>query len=65
LKQVRKSRRCSDAREVDVFSLRRIAAHEVGSFGAGRRALDLGEGLRLARGLRLVRLTQGDEFAHG
>jgi len=38
---------------------RRIAAHEVGSLGAGRHALDLGEGLRLAPGLYLVRLTQG------
>ncbi len=38
---------------------RRIAAREVGSFGAGRHALDLGEGARLAPGLYLVRLTQG------
>jgi hypothetical protein len=38
---------------------RRIAAHEVGLFGAGRHSLDLGEGRRLAPGLYLVRLRQG------
>jgi len=38
---------------------RRIGAREVGSLGAGRHALDLGEGRRLAPGLYLVRLTQG------
>jgi hypothetical protein len=38
---------------------RRIAEHEVGSLGAGRHALDLGQGQNLAPGLYLVRLTQG------
>lgn len=38
---------------------RRVAEREVGSLGAGRHALDLGEGLRLASGLYLVRLRQG------
>jgi len=38
---------------------RRIGAREVGSLGAGRHALDLGEGRRFAPGLYLVRLTQG------
>jgi hypothetical protein len=38
---------------------RRVAAREVGSLGAGRHALDLGEGQRLAPGLYLVRLRQG------
>lgn len=38
---------------------RRIAGHEVGSLGAGRHALDLGDSRRLAPGLYLVRLTQG------
>lgn len=37
---------------------RRIAAREVGSLGAGRHALDLGEGRRLAPGLYLVCLRQ-------
>ena len=38
---------------------RRIAAREVGSLGAGRHTLDLGEGQRLAPGLYLVCLRQG------
>jgi hypothetical protein len=38
---------------------RRIAEREVGSLGAGRHALDLGEGRNLAPGLYLVRLRQG------
>jgi hypothetical protein len=38
---------------------RRVAAHEVGSLGAGPHALDLGHGRDLAPGLYLVRLTQG------
>ncbi len=38
---------------------RRIAMREVGSLGAGRHTLDLGEGRRLAPGLYLVWLTQG------
>ena len=38
---------------------RRIAAHEVGSLGAGPHTLDLGQDTRLAPGLYLVRLTQG------
>jgi hypothetical protein len=38
---------------------RRVVEREVGSLGAGPHALDLGEGLHLAPGLYLVRLTQG------
>jgi hypothetical protein len=38
---------------------RRIATHEVGLFGAGPHALDLGKGQHLAPGLYLVRLAQG------
>jgi len=38
---------------------RRIAAREVGLLGAGRHALDLGAGTRLAPGLYLVCLRQG------
>ena len=38
---------------------RRIASCEVGSLGAGRHALDLGQDTHLAPGLYLVRLTQG------
>ena len=38
---------------------RRIVRRDVGSFGAGPRTLDLGEGTRLAPGLYLVRLAQG------
>ena len=38
---------------------RRLAAHEVGSLGAGQHTLDLGAGQHLAPGLYLVRLTQG------
>ena len=38
---------------------RRVAGREVGSLGAGHHTLDLGERLRLAPGLYLVRLTQG------
>ena len=38
---------------------RRIAAHEVGSLGAGRHTLNLGQGQYLAPGLYLVRLRQG------
>jgi len=37
---------------------RRIAAHEVGSLGAGRHTLDLGQGQHLAPGLYLVCLRQ-------
>ena len=38
---------------------RRIITREVGSLGAGRHTLDLGEGRRLAPGLYLVCLRQG------
>ena len=38
---------------------RRVVEREVGSFGAGRHTLDLGEGTHLLPGLYLVRLTQG------
>ena len=38
---------------------RRIATREVGSLGAGRHTLEIGEGRRLAPGLYLVRLRQG------
>jgi hypothetical protein len=38
---------------------RRVVEREVGSFGAGRHALDLGESQRLAPGLYLVCLRQG------
>ncbi len=38
---------------------RRIAHREVGAMGAGRHAIDLGEGAVLAPGLYLVRLQQG------
>jgi len=38
---------------------RRVSEREVGSLGAGRHTLDLGEGQHLAPGLYLVRLTQG------
>ena len=40
---------------------RRIATCEVGSFGAGWHALDLGEGQHLAPGLYLVCLRQGTD----
>jgi predicted lipoprotein with Yx(FWY)xxD motif len=40
---------------------RRVLSREVGSLGAGRHALDLGEGLRLEPGLYLLRLTQGGD----
>lgn len=36
-----------------------MAAHDVGSLGAGQHTLDLGEGRPLAPGLYLVRLQQG------
>jgi hypothetical protein len=38
---------------------RRLAARDVGSLGAGRHALDLGEGRLLPPGIYLVRLRQG------
>lgn len=38
---------------------RRMAEREVGSLGAGRHAVDLAAGRRLAPGLYLVRLSQG------
>ena len=38
---------------------RMIAVRELGSLGAGTHMVDLAEGHRLARGLYLVRLTQG------
>jgi len=38
---------------------RRVVGREVGSLGAGRHAIELGEGRRLAPGLYLVRLRQG------
>ncbi len=38
---------------------RRIAAHDVGSLGAGMHTLDLAEGHRVTPGLYLVRLRQG------
>jgi len=38
---------------------RRIVAREIGSLGAGRHALDLGQGQHLAPGLYLVCLRQG------
>ena len=38
---------------------RRITTREVGSLGVGQHTLDLGQGLHLAPGLYLVRLTQG------
>lgn len=41
---------------------RRVAGREVGSLGAGRHALDLGEGRRLAPGLYWVRLQQGTDL---
>jgi hypothetical protein len=43
---------------VDV-SGRRVAERKVGSLGAGRHTLDLGQGQHFAPGLYLVRLTQG------
>ncbi len=49
------------AASLELFDVagRRIAAREVGSFGAGRHALDLREGQHLAPGLYLVCLRQG------
>jgi hypothetical protein len=38
---------------------RRIMTRDVGSLGAGRHTLNLGEGRRLAPGLYVVRLRQG------
>ncbi len=38
---------------------RRVAGREVGSLGAGRHAVRLGDGGRIGRGVYLVRLTQG------
>ncbi len=49
------------AASLELFDVagRRIAAREVGSLGAGRHTLDLGEGQHLAPGLYLVCLRQG------
>lgn len=41
---------------------RRVATREVGSLGAGRHTVVLGDGHRLAPGVFLVRLTQGPEI---
>ena len=38
---------------------RRVVEREVGTLGAGRHTLDLGQGTRLAPGLYLVCLRQG------
>ena len=41
---------------------RRLATREVGSLDAGHHVLAIGEGLRLAPGIYLVRLKQGSSM---
>jgi hypothetical protein len=47
---------------LELFDLagRRVAARDVGSLGAGRHSVELAPAHRLAPGIYLVRLTQGD-----
>ena len=47
---------------VDV-SGRRVASRDVGTLGAGRHEMNLGEGQRLSSGIYFVRLTQGVNVA--
>jgi hypothetical protein len=42
------------------LSGRRIAEREVGALGAGRHAIDLAQGRRIAPGIYWLRLTQGE-----
>jgi len=47
--------------ELSDLAGRRILARDVGTLGAGDHVVDLTEGLKLAPGIYLLRLTRGDE----
>ena len=52
--------RCEGSQAPDLAG-RRILARDVDTLGAGDHVVDLTEGLKLAPGVYLLRLTRGDE----